>query len=83
VPRVALPPTVPFISQTMVAAGDMQNAAVNVCESASAALADEGETEVALEQVTVTLALANLELSATLAAVMTVGVVAGGTAGAV
>jgi hypothetical protein len=83
VPIVAFPPTIPFASHVMLAAEEAQNEAVNTCVWLNTTLADGGEIEFAAEQVIVTLAVPNFELSATLVAVtVTVGG-DGGSAGAV
>jgi hypothetical protein len=53
VPTVALPPTVPFTSQTMTVPAGTQKDAVNDCELPSATLAAAGETVFAMGHVTV------------------------------
>jgi hypothetical protein len=83
VPSVALPPGMPFTSQTIVVVGAGQNEAVKVCVALSATLAEEGAIESAPEQATVTLAFADFEASATLVAVTVTVAGVGGAAGAV
>jgi hypothetical protein len=82
-PSVALPPGIPFTSQTIGEVGAGQKDAVKDCVEPSATFVDAGEIELAPPQTIVTAALADFELSATLAAVtLTVGD-AGGSEGAV
>jgi hypothetical protein len=83
VPMVAVPPTVPFTSQTIAVPAGTQKDAVNVCELPTATVAAAGETAFAVAHVTVTLALASFELSATLVAVTLTVDGDGGVAGAV
>lgn len=83
VPSVALPPGMPFTSQTIVEVGAGQNEAVKVCVAPSATFAEAGEIEFAPEQTTVTLAFADFDVSATLVAVTVTSAGVGGTAGAV
>jgi hypothetical protein len=83
VPTVALPLITPFTSQVIVALPALQNDAESDCVLPSETFAAEGEIEFVSEHVTVTLALADFKLSATLAAVtLTIGG-DGGRSGAV
>jgi hypothetical protein len=83
VPAVALPPITPFTSQVIIALAALQNDIENDCELPSETFAAAGEIEFVAEHVTVTLALADFERSATLAAVtLTIGG-DGGKSGAV
>jgi hypothetical protein len=83
VPSVALPPTTPFTSQTIVVVGAGQNEAVKICVAPSVTFAKEGDIEFAPLQTTVTLAFADFEVSATLVAVTAMVAGVGGAAGAV
>lgn len=83
VPTVALPPAIPFTSQIIGEVGAGQNEAVKVCVALSATFAEEGRIELAPEQTTVTLAIADFDLSATLVAVTVTVLGTGGSAGAV
>lgn len=83
VPIVGLPPGIPFTSQTMVALLGAQNDAVKICVCASARVAAEGESAIGLEQVIVTVALADFEVSAVLVAVTVTDAGEGMTIGAV
>jgi hypothetical protein len=83
VPRVALPPGIPFTSQAIAVVGAGQNEAVKICVALSATFAEEGEIELAPEQTTVTLAFADFEVSATLVAVTFSIAGLGGCVGAV
>ena len=83
VPNVALPPGIPFTSQTIATAAVGQNVAAKFCVRPSATFATFGEMKFVPEHTTLTLALADLVVSATLVAVtVTVGGV-GIAAGAV
>ena len=83
VPTVELPPGIPFTSQTIAVLAAGQNEAVKFCVEPSATFAEVGDMEFVPAQVMVTLALADFEVSATLATVtVTVGGV-GSDAGAV
>jgi hypothetical protein len=83
VPSVALPPIIPFTSHVIVAPAARQNDAENDWVLPSETFALAGEIEFVAEHVTVTLALADFELSAMLAAVtLTIGG-DGGRSGAV
>jgi hypothetical protein len=83
VPSVALPPGMPFTSQTAIVGGAGQKEAVKVCVALSATLAEAGDIELAPLQTTVTLALADFEVSATLVAVTVTVAGVGGATGAV
>jgi hypothetical protein len=83
VPMVALPPGMPFTSQTIVVVGAGQNEAVKVCVAPSVTLAEEGDIEFAPEQAMLTLAFADFEVSATLVAVTVTVAGVGVAAGAV
>jgi hypothetical protein len=83
VPSVALPPGMPFTSQTIVVVGAGQKETVKVCVALSATFAEEGDNALAPLQATVTLALADFEVSATLVAVTVTIAGVGATAGAV
>ena len=83
VPRVALPPAVPFTSQAITVPGARQNAAVKLCVCPNATLAAPGAIVFALEQVIVTLAFPNFAASATLVALTLTVAGEGGVAGAV
>jgi hypothetical protein len=82
-PRVELPPGIPFTSQAIVAPLARQNEAENICRFPSATLAEEGVTEFVAAQIIVVLALPDFELSAKLAAEIVTVAGDGGTAGAV
>jgi hypothetical protein len=74
VPTVALPPGIPFTSQTIAAVAAGQNEAVKFCVEPSATFAEVGDMEFAPAQAMVTLAFADFEVSATLVTVtVTVG----------
>jgi len=83
VPRVELPPGIPFTSQAMAAVGAGQNCAVKVCVRPSATFVADGEIEFEPVQTTVTVALPDFEVSATLVAVTVTLGGTGGVAGAV
>ena len=83
VPSVVLPPGIPFTSQTIGEVGAGQKDAVKDCAEPSATFADAGEIELAPPQTIVTLAFADFEVSATLAAVTVTVAGFGGAAGAV
>ena len=83
VPIVALPPGIPFTSQTIAADGAGQNEAVKICVAPSATFADAGDIEFVPEQTIVTLAFADFEVSATLVAVTFSVAGVGGCVGAV
>ena len=83
VPTVALPPGIPFTSQTIAAVGAGQNEAVKFCVEPSATFAEVGDMELVPEQAMVTLALADFEVSATLATVTVMVGGVGSDAGAV
>jgi len=80
VPRVAVPPTIPFTSQVIVAAAARQNVATKFCVVPRPTLAEEGASELVAAQVIVAVALPAFVPSATLVAV-TVTVGADGTTG--
>jgi hypothetical protein len=83
VPTVKFPPAIPFTSQAMVAPAARQNDAANACDCPRPTLAESGEIEFVAEQVMVTLALPNFELSAALVAVTVTLGGEGGAEGAV
>lgn len=72
----------PFTAQAIGVPGETHNEAVKSCVPPAITVADDGATEFADGQDTVTLADADLDGSATLVAT-TVTALAGGTAGAV
>jgi hypothetical protein len=83
VPRLELPPVIPFTSHVMPALVGTPKDAVKICASPRETLAAEGRREPAALQVIVMLALPELELSASLAAVTVTVAGEGGIAGAV
>jgi hypothetical protein len=83
VPTVKLPPTIPFTSHTTLEPAAAQIDAVNACVSPSDTVTLDGEIVFADEQEIVTIALADFEGSAAIAAVTVTGFCAGNAAGAV
>jgi len=82
VPIVGLPLGIPLTSHAMVAPEAEQNDTLNVCVCASETVAAGGEMVFVAEHVIVTLAVADLERSATLVTVTLTVEGEGGTAGA-
>ena len=82
VPIVELPVGIPLTSHAMVAPAAEQNDTLNVCVCASETVAAGGEMVFVAEHVIVTLAVADLEGSATLVTVRLTVEGEGGTAGA-
>jgi hypothetical protein len=83
VPRLELPPEIPFTSHVMPAFVATQKDAVKIRGCPRETLATEGRREPAALQVMVMLALPELELSASLVAVTVTVAGEGGIAGAV
>ncbi len=79
---LALPPIIPFTSQVIVVPGGRHRAVVKGCDFPSATLATAGEIELGAAQTIVTIAEADLEVSATLVAVTLTVAGDGGVAGA-
>ena len=82
VPIAELPLGIPLTSHAMVAPAGKQNDTLNVCVWASETVAVGGEMVFVAEHVMVTLAVADLEGSATLVTVTLTVEGEGGTAGA-
>jgi hypothetical protein len=82
VPIVELPLGIPSTSHAMMAPAAEQNDTLNVCVCASETVAAGGEMVFVAEHVMVTLAVADLEGSATLVTVTLTVEGEGGTAGA-
>jgi hypothetical protein len=82
VPIVELPVGIPLTSHAMMAPAAEQNDTLNVCVCASETVAAGGEMVFVAEHVMVTLAVADLEGSATLVTVTLTVEGEGGTAGA-